>query len=168
MNNLRNIRAQQEIVGFVLIVVLVVIGLMIFLMISFRDSPETTNDVKVDNLLTSLMKYTTSCAIVFEPNYETLEDLFKSCHKGKKCKNLNIDACEYLNQSLVNVSLSLLKTEASISSYQIDLLEKDSDGETLIMRVGQGNCTSRSFSAAQKSLVSGSESLVVRMRLCSS
>jgi hypothetical protein len=166
MNNLGSKRGQHEIVGFVLIVALVVIGLMIFLIISFRSSPETTSDVKVDNLLTSLMKYTTSCAIIFEPNYETFEDLFKSCHKGKKCKNLNIGACEYLNQSLAEISSSLLETEASISSYQIDFLKKDLDKEDLIMRVGQGNCTSRSFSAAQKSLVSGSDSLIVRMRLC--
>lgn len=166
MKKIKSLRAQQEIVGFVLIVAIVIIGLMTFLIISFRNSPETTSSVKVDNLLNSLMMYTTSCAISFEPDYHTIEDLFKSCYQNKPCKNLGIDSCEYLNQSLTEISSSILETEASISSYQIDFLKKDSDGEEGIMRIEQGNCTQGGFSAAQRTLVSGSESLVIRMRLC--
>ena len=56
-------KAQQEIVGFVLIVVIVMIGLMIFLVISLRDTGDPTNSGGVDNILSSIMRYTTDCAI---------------------------------------------------------------------------------------------------------
>ena len=51
-----NKRGQQEIVGFVLIVVLVVVGLMVFLIMSLRDSPEAVESLEVENMLDALMK----------------------------------------------------------------------------------------------------------------
>jgi len=71
---------QQEIVGFVLIVVLVVVGLMVFLIISLRDSPVDDDSVVVVNILDAVMKHTTECAVVYEPDYDNFEDLFKSCY----------------------------------------------------------------------------------------
>ena len=67
-------RAQQEIVGFVLIVVIVMIGLMVFLVISIRTENEVTNSAEVDNILSSIMRHTTNCAISYEPDYGTFED----------------------------------------------------------------------------------------------
>jgi hypothetical protein len=59
---MKNNKAQQEIVGFVLIVVLVMIGLMIFLVISLRTSPESGESLEVSNMLNAIMKSTTKCA----------------------------------------------------------------------------------------------------------
>ena len=78
---------QQEMVGFVLIVAIVMVGLMVFLVISLKNSDTEINSVEVDHLLNAILKHTTTCAIDFEPNYDDLEDLFKSCHKGDLCKN---------------------------------------------------------------------------------
>ena len=55
------IKGQQEIVGFVLIVVLVVVGLMVFLIISLKDSPVDDDSVVVVNILDAVMKHTTDC-----------------------------------------------------------------------------------------------------------
>ena len=98
-------KAHQEMVGFVLIVVLVVVGLLIFLTISVRNKDSVETESKIaGNLLDALMKHTTNCAIVFEPKYDTFEDLFKSCYQGKKCSNLQErNACDVLNESLENV-----------------------------------------------------------------
>ena len=79
---------QQEIVGFVLIVVLVMVGLMIFLIISVRDSGETGSSEGVSNMLDVLFKTTSDCAIVYEPDFDDFEDLFKSCYKKKSFINL--------------------------------------------------------------------------------
>ena len=94
MKSRYGIRGQQEMVGFILIVVLVVIGLMVFLILSVRNSPEPVNSLAVENMLASIMKHTTECAIVFEPQFDSFEDLFKSCYErseerrvGKECRS---------------------------------------------------------------------------------
>jgi len=161
-----NKKGQQEIVGFVLIVVLVVVGLMVFLIISLRDSPELENSLKVENMLDTLMKHTTGCAIVYEPDYDTFEDLFKSCHQGDQCDNLGESACDYLNESLRSVVGAMTASEGGrIGYYQVDFLVKDEVGEEGILRIFEGNCTG-SVNAAQRSVISGSESLLVRMKTC--
>lgn len=163
MNN----KAQQEIVGFVLIVVLVVVGLMVFLIISIRTSPEDVKSVEVDNMLNALMRHTTECAVVYEPDYDDFEDLFKSCHQEDMCTNLGVDACDYLNESLSSVLAAMFDTESDIvEGYQIDFLVKNEGGEKGLLRIVEGNCTG-SLSAAQRNIVSKSDSLIIRMRVCS-
>lgn len=158
-------KGQQEMVGFVLIVVLVMVGLMIFLVISLRQDKVTENDVEVKNLLSAMMKYTTECAVVAEPQYDTLEGLFKSCYSTKRCKNLNKGSCDYLNETLKDVVEAMLASEATINAYQIDFLSKDDEGEQGIMRILEGNCTGE-VASAQRDVVSSGNHLVIRLKLC--
>ena len=153
---------QQEMVGLVLIVVVVIIGLMVFLVISVRDSPEDEGSLEVENILNSVMKHTTDCAVVYEPDYDDFEDLFKSCHRGRQCGNLGVLACDYLNESLSSVLSDLMLSEASVGGYEFDFFVRDGDG---ILRISEGRCDGRLI-GAQRSIISGSESLVVRMRVC--
>jgi len=162
MGNRINKFGQQEIVGFVLIVVLVVVGLMVYLVISLKDSPVNDNSVAVGNILDVMMKYTTECAIVYEPDYDSFEDLFKSCYLGDRCKNLGMMACDYLNESLSSVLGDLMASDASVDFYELDFFVGDGGG---LLKISEGNC-SGSVSVAQRKIVSGSESLVVRMKIC--
>jgi len=157
--------AQQEMVGFVLIVVLVVVALMIFLLIRLNKVPVELNSLEVDNFLEAIMSYTTKCAPNFEPQYDTFEELFKDCHRGRICKNLYLDSCEYLNESLKNVVESLISSEASVSAYRVDFLSRGNGLETGILRIEEGECKGV-ISSAQKVIISGSESLIVRASFC--
>lgn len=158
-----NKKGQQEIVGFVLIVILVMVGMMIFLAISVRDSGGDKSSVEVSNMLDVIMKTTTDCAIVYEPDYDNFEDLFKSCFKGNSCSNLdNIDACDYLNESLEEVVSSMLSSDAFVNSWSMDFFIQDAEG---ILRWEGGNCTGGS-SGAQRVIVSGRTKLIVRMKVC--
>ena len=159
-------KAQQEMVGFVLIVVLVVIGMMVFLILSIRDKPSEVNNVEVDNLLNSVMKYTTECATSFEPDYDNFEDLFKSCYKNDQCDNLKKGACDYLEESLGNVMQDLLKSEADVEYYSFEFFVREDEGNEGILKIDGGNCSSKNILGSQKSLISGGTSLVVRMELC--
>jgi len=162
----RNLKGQQEMVGFVLIVVLVIIGLMVFLIISVRNSPEPVNSLAIKNMLASIMKHTTECAIVFEPQYDNFEDLFKSCYKNDTCINLGRSACDYLNNSLREVLEDVMDSEATVGAYQVDFFVKDGEGQQGLLRIIEGNCIGSAL-AAQRSIVSGSESLIVRIKTCS-
>ena len=63
-------------------------------------------------MLNAIMRQTTGCAIKFEPQFDTFEDLFKSCRDGDKCENLlDRDSCDYLNESLVDVTEALLVSQ---------------------------------------------------------
>ncbi len=163
---MKNKKGQQEIVGFVLIVVLVVVGLMVFLVISLRDSSDDVKSIEVNNMLNALMKHTTDCAIVYEPDYDDFEDLFKSCHQGDSCSNLGVSACNYLNESLRNIFDGMFASEANIEAYQIDFFVKSEDGQEGLLRIFEGNCSGR-VSSAQRNIVSYSDSLIIQLKVCS-
>jgi hypothetical protein len=158
-------KGQQEMIGFVLIVVLVVVGLMVFLVISLRDSGEVPENIEIENLLNVLMKSTTECAIVYEPNYDSFEDLFKNCYGNKVCKNLGVSACEYLNGSLATVLSDTFASDAAVNYYSLEVSSKDDVGMARILKVDGGNCTG-SFSGAQRRIDAGAEDLIIQMNVC--
>ena len=158
-------KAQQEIVGFVLIVALVMVALMVFLVISLRTQPTESESIEVENLLNSIMKKTTECAILFEPQFDDFEDLFKSCYNEDTCTNIQEDSCDYLKESLNETIKGLLETEATTNSFQLDFLTRDEDAEGEIFRISEGNCTGQ-VSSAQKQITSSSDKLVIRMKIC--
>lgn len=160
---MRNNKAQQEIVGFVLIVVLVVIGLMVYLAISVRNVDENEGSVEVENALNSLMKHTTDCAISYIPDYDTFQDLFKSAYKGQECSNLNKDAMDYLEEASLDVLSDMMASEASINYYELQFFVKDGEG---LLKIEEGEC-SGSINSAQRIIASGSDKLVVRLKTCS-
>ena len=158
---------QQEMVGFVLIVVLVVIGLMVFLVISVTSEPESVESSEVDNLLGAVFKHTTDCAIQFEPEYDDFGELFKSCYEGKTCKNLGVFACDYLNESLRKVMEASVDSMADVNYYILEFSSEESDGGYEgILRIEEGVCTGSEVIGAIKPLVSGGDDLIVSLRLC--
>jgi len=163
MKELKNNRGQQEIVGFVLIVVLVMVALMVFLIISVRDGGDVVDSVGVSNMLDVLMRTTTDCAVVAVPEYSSFEDLFKSCYNGDLCSNLNSSACEYLNESLMDMISSMVRSDASVEGWSVEF--SGPDGEE-ILRWEEENCTGQ-FSGAQRSIVSSKrERMAVHLRIC--
>ncbi|NPE27047.1 hypothetical protein HNV12_03530 [Methanococcoides sp. SA1] len=158
-----NRKAQQEIVGFVLIVVLVMVGLMVFLIISVRNAPETTDSLEISNMIDSILRTTSECAVVYEPDYDSYEELFKSCYKNDGCSNLDRSACDFLNESFGEIVEVLIESEANLRGYEVEFFVKDGEG---LLRWSGGNCSSFS-SGAQRAIVSRGDSLIVRMRVCS-
>jgi hypothetical protein len=161
-------RGQQEMVGFVLIVVLVVVGLLVFLVVSLRQEPKETDSLEVGNMLSGIMRHTTECAIVFEPQYDTFEDLLKSYHEGDRCTNLDKSAEEYLNESLTSLLGDIMDTEATIKAYQLEVVIRDDVGEQGLFRMFSGNCTGGELSGASRSIISGADTLLVKLKVCRS
>lgn len=162
-------KAQQEMIGFILIVVLVVVGMMIFLVISLKNQGgEDSGSLEASNLLDALLRYTTDCAIVFEPQYDTFEDLFKSAYHGDTCSNKGVSAESYLVDHLEEVLSSLLEGEATAGGIQVMFIERDDSGEAgIIPPIMVGDCSgSASVQSAQRSLVSESQRLIIRLSIC--
>src|SRR3989344_5093535 len=157
-----NKSGQQGMVGFVLIIAVVVVALMIFLVISIKKGPTETSSLEVDNLLGSVMKYTTKCAVNFEPQYDDVEDLFKSCYKGDQCKNLGKDSCIYLKESLDEILRGVM--DPTVESYRLEFYSKEVEGNRDILSFGE--CKGGKVNSALRVLVLGSNSLGVRLKLC--
>ena len=96
-------KAQQEIAGFVIIVVLVSVGALLFFSLMLgRGESKLENNAEISYLLKASMYYTTECAINFIPQYQKLEDLAKLCYNKDKCLS-NIDSCVVLNETFKQI-----------------------------------------------------------------
>ena len=95
-----NKKAQEEIVGFVIVVVIVAVVFLILLGIFLRsDINESVESREVYQFLESLMEYTTECEI--GENNIDIEDLIQECYEGESCNGK--DSCEVLNSSLISI-----------------------------------------------------------------
>lgn len=157
-------KAQQEMVGFILIVVLVVVAAMVFLLISLRKPAVENQDIQTQNMLSSIIFYTTDCAIVAEPDFEDIGHLIKSCKQGRRCSNLNEMACNYLNETLKNVLDNLTNTDSQISAYQLDVFQNNSGN---LIKIIKGNCTGDVAPATELIASDSGNNIYMRLLLCS-
>ena len=149
-------KGQEEIVGFVAIVLVVSFIFLIFLGISLRSGNELRKESKdVSMFLESAMEYTTECADGYEPNYLILRKAIKECYGGKKCANEE-DSCETANETLKKlIDLSWqVGEEAAIKGYIFES-EYSNNSSTVnentekIIVLKQGNCTSGNLIGAE-------------------
>ncbi len=129
----REKKGQQEIVGFILIVVIIVVIGVIFLGISLRNANGGViqDDVEMTNFLSSSMKYTTDC-ILREPFYSELGDIAEGCYSNRVCADSRT-ACEVLNQTYRSMIEKLwivgsdrpLKYVSINAFYQSDIEDQD-------------------------------------------
>lgn len=159
-------KAQQEMVGFVLIIAIVIIGLMVFLIIVSKGGGEAIKSLEVDNMLSSILKKSTQCAINFVPQFDNIEDLFRHCYQNKKCANIEKNSCVFLNDTLKDVLEQVTASEATIKAYQLDFSERTDEGEKSILRILGGKCTNATILASQRNIISGTNNLIVRLTLC--
>ena len=168
---LRTSRGQQEMVGFILIVVIVVIGLLVFLLFSMRPGEVKENDI-ANNLLSAILKTSSDCAIVYEPNYDDMRDLFRSCYDydngfGGKCSNTQEDPCYTLETALTSILDEVLVLEPIIEAYQLDFSHSDSVGFENYLHLIKGNCTGNVYGYEPQTIrISSSENLIVTLRIC--
>ena len=154
-------------VGFVLIVVLVVVALMVFLIISIRKPVDLQENVNLENMLSAILKQTTDCAIVFEPDYDSGRDLIKSCYENRKCTNLDKSACEYMEEYLPSVFESVVKSENEISAYEMRIYAEDLEGVVSreLLFFSEGTCAGDVVGTSDG--VSGSAGdVVVELKAC--
>jgi hypothetical protein len=144
-------KAQQEIVGFTLIVVIIVIIGLIFLVITMgKDEGNSFNKAeRISKLLSSSMYYTTDCAKDYVPNYRNLQELIVACYNTKKCSD-NREPCIVLNDTLKNIigkSLDVSE-ESPNKAYSISIkynLTKSTIPIKEILELNEGkfqNCSS--------------------------
>jgi hypothetical protein len=138
-------KAQEEIVGFVAIVVIMLIVAVIFLGIYLRQDPTSINQESknVHSFLESSMQYTTSCATSFEPAYSKLDDLIRECHSGLSTCTSGQDPCTLAKSTMMDLINAgfLVSDEAEIKGYEFKSIYTTNSTQSVVLEMAKGNCS---------------------------
>jgi len=140
-------KGQEEMVGFVLIIVLVAIIGVIFLSISLRTSGSSVGEEsdKIGSLIGALAQVTTKCEIP-EAHYQDVGDLIDKCNEGKSCSSCDGlecgsgSACDVLKNTLEgSLKTSYAVGEGSYVRYYNLSIYREIDNSLIIQPIITGN-----------------------------
>ena len=98
-----NKRAQEEMVGFALIIIIVAVILLVFLAVSLNKSKkEVLGDNEVNSFIQSCLSYTTSCA-EYSDEYYSIQKLITECVNYENNCLDGRTTCDVLNSTLEDI-----------------------------------------------------------------
>ena len=128
---MKNKKAQEEMVGFVLIVImLIVMGIILLFLV--RPRIEAKKDLQVENLLNSMLESTSAG--------KSIRDMVSNCAMGVGCAETTDELKARLDASLSSSGLVLGKT---LNAYSFSV-SKDA---TAFINISNGNFTGNSITA---------------------
>ena len=159
-------KGQEEMVGFVAIVVLVAIIGIVMLGIVLRNKPVESSSVETYQLLESMMEVTTDCSLDSNGNAR-IRDLFEPCLNGNICID-GKDSCIALNDSVkIVLSNALFKGNETNIRYMFEVrLISNSTKSQIITSRNVGNCTGRDVSGALYPLPAEFGRIDVSLKMC--
>jgi len=141
--------SQEEMIGFILIVVLVSVIALVFLGISIiRQPKQEYKSSEVSNFLGSFLQYTTTCESRYLPL--SMADVIKECaeNEAKECGNGEL-ACSVMNSTTEGILSAALPygNESYLKGYEfnIDVISRINDTGEIVIRkqlagTKKGNC----------------------------
>lgn len=170
---MKNRKGQEEMVGFVLIVVLVVVIGVVFLGFYLRSGgdAEATKSAELSSLIGSIARYTTDCEKPVD-EFKSMQQVAVMCYDGKSCENGL--ACNVLKDTLSEIleNVYVVDEGSYIKYYKAEMfygddeqfliapIEDSNTGETLTCR-GKKLFDSKVFSA-------DGEQIEMRIEICTS
>ncbi len=166
MNNKtkQNKKAQEEVMGFVIIVMIVMIIGLVFFAFSLRKSSQTSAEPKqaeLDDFLNTVLSYTTDCEI--SANNQSIRELARQCSKEKRCQN-GIEACDSLNETLSTILPELLGENAQIANAYVHGYSFNISNSEQLINITQGNLTGDCFASSVPIPTGTEEDIWVRLR----
>ncbi|MFH1307918.1 MAG: hypothetical protein ABIH72_03630 [archaeon] len=142
-------RSQEEMIGFVLIIVIVSIVALIFLGMSIRKDVKISESEKIDKFLDSALMYTTACAVGFEPQYLSIEKLIKKCYDGEECLG-DRDSCDVLEEEFSSIleETWLIGPDVPTKYYEVYIYYREDQFEYPLVSIEQGNCSGNILGAS--------------------
>ncbi|MBI2047378.1 hypothetical protein HYT26_04435 [Candidatus Pacearchaeota archaeon] len=167
--------SQEEMVGFILIVVLVSVIALVFLGISIiRQPKQEYKSNEVSNFLGSFLQYTTTCESRYLPL--SMADVIKECaeNEANKCNNGEL-ACSVMNQTTEEIlSAAWPSGNASyLKGYEFDIetISKTNDTGEIVIRkqlagTKKGSCNVVIKTGADKLLPFGNDDVRIKLNAC--
>ena len=143
-----NKRAQEEIVGFAIIVIIVSIILVFFLVFSLSERT-SEESYETESFLQSVLHYTSDCTD--NGKYLPIQDLIFSCYGKETCDD-GEEACVVLNETLKGMVGESWPTgeDFPAKGWKLDIFS----GEEAILSLSEGNITG-SYKGAQQLVPKG-------------
>ena len=165
-------KAQEEMVGFVLIVVIVAVIAVIFLGITLRQPSNKIGQEseRLSSFLSAVSEFTTACEIP-ETNFKTIGQLVSQCSKGGICSNER-SACDVLESDLKPIMASAYVVGKGSFAYSYNLSITSGEGATkrdIITPITAGSiviCPGTKLYSDFPYISSGSEQLSMRLEVC--
>ena len=168
-------KAQEEIVGFVIIVVLVAVITIIFLGISLRNgnNQKSLESEQIASFLSAVGEVTTNCTIP-ENSPKTISQLIVRCSDGDICSD-EISSCKVLEENLKGMldSSYLVGQDSFVRYYNLSAYYY-SDKKPLINPLVNGNLDScangrklvnnRPFTST--GISSNNEQIIMELEVC--
>lgn len=143
MNKLHK-KGQEEILGFVLIMIIVVIALVFFLLFSLKnDNSDLNNSYEVDSFIQSILQHTTSCEDT-SGNMLDIQDVIFQCDTTKSCSD-GKEACVALKEAMMEVTSSSWPIGESRPDKGYDLFIVSNDENILSIEEGTKTSNSKGF-----------------------
>jgi hypothetical protein len=92
-------KAQHEMVGFALIIIVVAILIIVVLSLTHNKKTDFEESPLASSFLQSLLYQTTNCSINYGSNFLSIRELTKACLADEDCEDGN-SACALLNSTI--------------------------------------------------------------------
>ncbi|MEM2784603.1 MAG: hypothetical protein QXE93_00395 [Candidatus Pacearchaeota archaeon] len=154
-------KAQEEMMGFLIIVVIVVIIGLVFLAFSLRQKTKSVEQHKMqaDDLLQAVLLYTTDCKKDYTLN---VRELIRECNTNEGNCDDQTRMCEKLNETLGKLLDKALGTKienAFIHGYSLEI------NSSRYLKIEKGNLTGNYFSSVVPIPVGYNAEAIVRLKL---
>ena len=129
-------KAQEEMVGFALIIIIVAVILLVLLSLSLRNPQEEVESYKVGSFIQAFLQYTSDCRD--DSKYLSIKDLISDCDDGRICLD-GRSACEVLNSTLKDIAEESWKvgTDRPVAGYELKILSNNNE----VLLLTEGNVT---------------------------
>lgn len=128
-------KGQEEMVGFVLIMLVVAVIFLVFLGIYLgkNDSPQPVESEEISDFLGAIFQYTTDCASSDPSNPLKIRVLIRECYEGEICLD-GRDSCRVLQNNLRNLVESSwnFRNNSQEQGYQLSIVRETETGEKTI------------------------------------
>ncbi|MEK6915679.1 MAG: hypothetical protein AABW89_04025 [Nanoarchaeota archaeon] len=169
--NRRNRKGQEEIVGFILIVVLIAVAFVIFIGIKLRN-PETVQKESeiIYQFIESSLEQTTNCALKENGKSIRLGELIKECYSANNLCLSGENSCDASRSTFENILNASWKVGSGYPykgyELKVNYEYNSSNGvEDEIFSIVDGNCN-QSYSENSYWLPEFPGTITVKMKLC--
>jgi len=165
-NLLKSKRSQEEVIGFVLIILFVSIIALVFLGLNLRKGGIKQESVEIENFLSSLMRHTSSCQPSRGSFYD-IKDLGKACYESEKCLD-GRTACEVLGEEVEKIMEKVWPVGENYPNkkYKLELYYKEDEKKEMIKKWEQGEGRCGNQIGAVYNIYKSPGNLVFEMNLC--
>ena len=122
-------RAQEEMVGFALIIIIVAVILLVFIGFSLRKpQKENVESYEVSSFIYSFLGYTTECRDSSNLEHLSIEKLIFYCDNNELCLN-GQNTCDILSATLKEIAEESWKTgeDRPVKRYELKISSKDKE-----------------------------------------